>query len=450
MSSLYGSAALPPLSNGRAARHGAPPDGLLDRVFKLQERNTTVWTEVRAGTATFVTMSYIIVVNARLLGAPNSSIPHSDVAMGTAASSAIASIICGLFGNLPFALAPGLGLSAYVSVDMGTGDAWRGALAACAVSGLVQVVMAFLGLSSYLMRGTPRSVQTGTVVGMGLLLAFIGLQSVGIVQAAKPGQSGLLSIGDNAYGPPAGMAAVGLLMVSLLASRQVPGAVLGSVCFVSFLSVVLQSSPPPEAAFGWPVPRDGFLAWNFLQLTFAQHAPAIIAFILVAVFDIAGVLVGLSLPAGLTHSEGEEPEGAHWAFVAAGVGTIVGAAFGSSPVIVHLESAAGVHEGGRTGLTAVTVGLWFALSLFAGPLLDFVPETATAPVLVFVGSLMMARSADVDWADPLKGVPAFITLCAIPFSFSVPNGIALGAVASTVLLSCDRVLAKVAKRCCKQ
>jgi len=431
-------------SESHVTRHPHARRSWLESTFKIDERGSTVLREIRAGTATFLTMSYIIVVNSRLLGSPNSSIPHSDVAIGTALSSAVASIFCGFFANIPFALAPGLGLSAYVSVDLGdpAAGAWRGALAACAVSGALQIVLGYIGLSGYLMRGTPRSVQSGTVIGMGLLLAFIGLQDVGIVAAAKAGQSGLLTTGDNAYGAPAAMAALGLVIVALLSSRQVPGAVLVAVFAVALLSVVLQSSPPPEAVFGVPNPGDGFLAWDFGMLRFAEHAPAIVAFLLVAIFDIAGVLIGLAGPAELEVEHGE-PVGAHYAFVAAGLGTIVGAAFGSSPVIVHLESAAGIHEGGRTGLTAVTAGLWFALSLFAAPLIDFVPQTATAPILVFIGACMLSQAKFVDWDEPIEAVPAFVTLTAIPFCFSVPQGIAIGAIASSVLLTSDRILTAV-------
>jgi AGZA family xanthine/uracil permease-like MFS transporter len=344
----------------------------LNKKFELSKRNTNIGREFRAGTATFLTMSYIVIVNARVAGG-SSGIPSSDVMIGTAASSAIGSFVCGYFGNLPFALAPGLGLSAYLSVGLASSvphntiskkvhhsevvntPQWQSALAACAVAGMVQVVMANR-LSLYLMKGTPRSVQVGTVVGMGLLIAFVALQQIGMVERAPNtpvhyiasnstefrAGGPLVQLGDNAYSAESMLACFGLVTVTFLAHHDIPGSVLMAVGMNTLISIWILGTQPPLALFGWPVPDKAFLAWDFGSLTVGKHLPAVLAFILVGVFDIAGVMIGLSHIIGLEQDADGIPKGSSWAFFAAGVGTVVGAMFGSTPVIVHLESAAGL------------------------------------------------------------------------------------------------------------
>lgn len=353
-------------------RHDGFFSSWLDEKFELTQRGSTIGREIRAGTATFLTMSYIVIVNARVAGG-QSGIPSNDVMIGTAASSAIGSFVCGYFGNLPFALAPGLGLSAYMSVGLastahsGTPIAkgkriipelvpeWQSALAACAVAGFVQIVMA-RRLSSYLMKGTPRSVQVGTVVGMGLLLAFVALQELGVVEKApnvpipvvssnstEVRQGGpLVQLSSHAYSPETFLACFGLLLVTILAHHDIAGSVLIAVGINTLVSIWLLGTQPPSAVFGIPIPDKAFLAWDFGALTVRKHLPAILAFILVGVFDIAGVMIGLSHIIGLEDTQDGVPKGSSWAFFAAGVGTVVAAMFGSTPVIVHLESAAGL------------------------------------------------------------------------------------------------------------
>ena len=345
----------------------------MERRFQLRKRGSTLGRELRAGTATFLTMSYIVIVNARVAGG-RSGIPPSDVMLGTAASSAVGSFVCGYFGNLPFALAPGLGLSAYMSVGLastagrgtpigGRGNKhtierapeWQSALAACAVAGMIQMLMA-RRLSSYLMKGTPRSVQVGTVVGMGLLIAFVALQEIGMVERApnspvpyiasnstdfRPGGP-LVQLGENAYSAESMLACVGLVIVTFLAHHDIAGSVLIAVGVNTIVSIWLLGTQPPQAVFALPTPEEAFLAWDFGALTIRKHVPAILAFILVGVFDIAGVMIGLSHVIGLEESDDGTPKGSSWAFFAAGLGTVVGAMFGSTPVIVHLESAAGL------------------------------------------------------------------------------------------------------------
>jgi len=333
----------------------------IENRFQLRKRRSTIWREIRAGTATFLTMSYIVIVNARVAGA-HSGIPTSDVMIGTAASSAVGSFVCGYFGNLPFALAPGLGLSAYLSEGLASPTGrpkrvpeWQTALAACAIAGIIQMLMA-RRLSAYLMKGTPRSVQVGTVVGMGLLIAFVALQEIGIVERApyvpvpltasnsteyRSGEP-LVQLGENVYSAESFLAIFGLVLVTFLSHHDVPGSVLVAVGLNTLISIQFLGTRPPEAILALPIPQKAFLAWDFASLTIRKHLPAVLAFILVGVFDVAGVMIGLSHAIGLEASEDGTPQGSAWAFFAAGIGTVVGAMFGSTPVIVHLESAAGL------------------------------------------------------------------------------------------------------------
>ena len=341
----------------------------LNRRFSIRKRGSTIAREIRAGTATFLTMSYIVIVNARVAGG-RSGIPSSDVMIGTAASSAIASFVCGYFGNLPFALAPSLGLSAYFSIGLASTAAagttkkhyvaphapeWQSALAACAMAGILQMIMA-RRLCTYLMKGTPKSVQVGAVVGMGLLLAFVALQELGIVEKApnvpipaissnstEVRQGGpLVQLGSNAYSAETMLACLGLAIVTFLAHHDVAGSVLIAVGVNTIISIWLLGTRAPAAVFGLPNPKEAFLAWDFRSLLNQKYIPAVLGFIAVGVFDTAGVMIGLSHVIGLEHSDQGVPKGSSWAFFAAGLGTAVGAMFGSTPVIVHLESAAGL------------------------------------------------------------------------------------------------------------
>lgn len=450
--SEYGSVSLP--GSRRSSSSRGPLSACLDHVFHLEERGTTVWKEVRAGTATFLTMCYVVIVNARVVG-DSSPIPASDVMLGTAISSALGCFICGLFGNLPFALAPGLGLSAYMSVSLANAEinsssvrlgvsghnenhqphsdaqaAWKGSLATCAVAGMIQMLMSYR-LSPLLMRFTPKSIQVGTVVGMGLLLAFVALEQIQFIQRVVPvglmngsTTAPLLQLGPGVRSTEGIIAFVGLLVLLVLSQRRVPGNVVIAIVLNTFLSIHYLHSPVPEAVFAHPKTGKAFGAWNFHQLDSSSISP-IVSFILVAVFDIAGVLVGLARVSGLPVDEDEIPHGASWAFFAAGLSTVVGALFGSTPVIVHLESAAGLSEGGKTGLTACVCALWFSACVFLSPLLVVVPSVATTPVLMFIGSLMMDQITFLD--DSLyEKISSYVTLTFIPFTFSVPNGVVSG------------------------
>lgn len=280
----------------------------LDERFRLTERETSVWTEIRAGTASFLTMSYIIIVNARVLGYPNSGIPRSDVMVGTATSSAVACFVSGYFANLPFALAPGLGLSAYASIGMAGSDpdAWRAALASFFLAGAVQMLLAVSQFSPSLMKNTPRSVQSGTVMGMGLLLAFVGLQEIGLIEGA-PQSSGLVQLGQKAYTMEALFAFLGLVLLALLAHRKFPGAILVTLAGMTvvdsqWLNPQNYSGFSPAnitADFYLPQESAALFALDFSRLTLPLHGPATFAFVLVGVFDVAGVLMGLSRSAGL-------------------------------------------------------------------------------------------------------------------------------------------------------
>jgi AGZA family xanthine/uracil permease-like MFS transporter len=397
---------------------------MIERFFGIARQGSTVATEARAALVTFLTLSYILLVNPQILS--QTGMPVADIAVATALAAGLATLLMGLWANYPFALAPGMGLNAYFtfSVVGAMGVHWRVALAAGVVGGIRFLVLAVTGVRTALLRAIPTSLKMAVMSGIGLFLAIIGMESAGLV-VAHP--TTLVTLGDLAA-PGTLLSIAGLLVMGALLSVRFRGAILVGILGVTLVSWLTGLAAPPEQYLTLPhLPRETFLALDFQGLLSGQLVTVVLAFLFVDILDTAGTLIGVGMLAGFVDKKGELPR-ADRAFAADAVGTTVGALLGTSPVTSYVESATGVEEGGRTGLTAVFVAGLFFLSLFLTPIFIAVPGIATAPALIVVGALMMRGAKDLDWTRADEAIPAFLTMVGMPLTYSIANGITFGIV----------------------
>ncbi|KAF8066395.1 permease [Scenedesmus sp. PABB004] len=414
----------------RLARAGAAMGFSLaiDRHFKVTERGSTIGTEVKAGIATFLTMSYILLVNPKILGV--AGLPVKAVVTATALSSTAASLLTGIFANMPVGLSPGMGLNAYLvfSQVLGLGVSVERALAGCFVAAGIIGVLALIRALDLILSVVPDSIKLATVVGMGLLLTFIALQTAKIV---VPDQETMVTMG-NLLGLEPLLAIGGLAVIAALHFRNVKGSII--------IGIVITALAYCAAKHTWPtsfiaLPHLVFFKLDFTDLfgpdATASAWSAVLAYTLVMAFDIGGAMFGLCNLAGLV--QGGRVPGSVFTYACAALGTALGAVTGTTPLIIAAESAVGIKEGGRTGLVSVTIAGCFLLSIFLAPLLQDIPQVATAPVLVLVGAMMMGESTHIDWSSMMTAVPAFLTIVIQPFTFSIANGIYAG-LAMTALL----------------
>jgi AGZA family xanthine/uracil permease-like MFS transporter len=401
----------------------------LDRFFRIRERGSSVGTELRAGLVTFLTMAYILLVNPQILS--EAGMPVADVTVATALGAAFGTLLMGVYANFPFALAPGMGLNAYFTygVVKGLGVDWRFALTAVFVEGLLFIVLSYGGIRTLILQTIPAPIKVATTTGIGLFLALIGLRNAGLVVDSP---ATLVQLGEL-HAPLPLLALAGLVLIGVLSSRKVQGALLLGIAAVAVAAWGLGLAKAPEAFVSVPsLPRETFWAFDFSQVLTGKFLTVMLAFLFVDVFDTAGTLLGVGRVAGFLKPNGELP-GAGRGFMADAVGTVAGAAFGTSTVTCYIESAAGVEEGGRTGLTAVVVSGLFLLSLFFVPTLAAIPPVATAPVLVVVGALMMGGARELEWNRMDDALPAFLTIALMPFTYSIANGISAGIVSYAAL-----------------
>lgn len=345
----------------------------------------------------------------------------------------------GYFANLPFGLAPGLGLSAYLSYGLVKGKdlPWEGALSSGFVAGLIVFLLGVTNMADLAMRWIPITIKVATVIGMGLLLTFIGMQSIELVVSAN--DDSLVKLGPLDR-PELWISLAGLMVLATLSHHRIKGAVVVGIFLVTGVMWYMDGTYPSKiASFPsqsdpdiWRKGSQVGLIWSNLR----DYGSGVLAFLLVGIFDVSGVMFGLSVLAGLDREDANGhvfvPK-SKWVFIAAGVATMVAALLGCSPIIVHIESAAGIKEGGRTGLTAITVGCWFLLSLFFAPLFGSIPQEATAPVVILVGASMMGQASEIDWKQMRVAIPAFLTLSLMPFTYSIPNGICFGLLSNLFL-----------------
>ena len=393
----------------------------LERLFKLSEHGTRVRTEMLAGLTTFVTMAYIIFVNPQMMAAAGIDPGASFVA--TCLASALACIFMGLYANWPVGLAPGMGMNAFFTYTVvgSMGYSWQVGLGAVFLSGVLFVIISVTRLRRWMLNSIPMNLRLAMGCGVGLFIGFIGLQSGGLV-VANPAT--ILTLGDLTRPEPM-LAAIGFLLIAGLGVRAVPGAIMLGILAMTVVGLLtglvayqgLVSAPPDMAA-------------TFLQLDIAgaldmAMISVVAAFLFVNLFDTTGTLMGVANRAGLVDDKGNI-RNMDRALKADSSSSVVGACLGCTPVTSYVESVAGIASGGRTGLTAVTVGVLFLLAVFFAPLARMVPEFATSGALVFVAMLMLSGMRDLDWEDASELVPALLTIVAIPLTFSIADGIAVG------------------------
>ncbi|KRA57621.1 guanine permease [Caulobacter sp. Root656] len=407
---------------------------MLERLFGLKAQGTNVRTEVLAGVTTFMTMAYIVVVNPAILG--EAGMPVAAVAAATCLAAGFGSILMGLVANYPLALAPGMGLNAYFTytVVKGMGVPWETALGCVFLSGVAFLVLTLVGVRQMIVAAIPKPLFSAVAAGVGLFIAFIGLKEAGII-VASPATT--VALGDLTT-PTAAVAILGLVLIAVLQAWRVKGAILIGILLAAAAGWALglaKIAPATSSladltatAFKLDVAGafhlKGGMALAMLEIIFV--------FLFVDLFDNVGTLVAVTKKAGLQAPDGSIPR-LNRILLADSAATMVGAVAGTSTVTSYIESAAGVTAGGRTGLTAVVVGLLFLVTLFFAPLVQAIPAAATAPALILVGALMVGSLVDVDWADPTVAIPAFLTLITIPLTFSIANGLAFGITSYAVL-----------------
>ncbi len=402
--------------------------GILERQFRLEENRTTVRIELEAGLTTFLTMAYILAVNPLILS--EAGVPIEGALFATAVAAAVGSILMGVLANYPFALAPGMGLNAYFTygVVLGLGVPWQTALGAVFVSGVVFLVLTLGRIRELVVRAIPLPLKLATGAGIGLFIAFIGLQSAGVV-AASPAT--LVTLGELTELPVL-LALAGVVLTAALLARGWKTAIFLGIAATAAAAYLTGVAAPPARVVAIPDAGATFLAMDIRGAIALGILQVVFVFLFVDLFDTVGTLVGLGQQAGFLTEKGDLPR-AQRALLADSVATTAGAALGTSTVTSYVESAAGVAEGGRTGLTAVTVGVLFLLAVFFSPVAAAVPPVATAPALIIVGSLMLRGALGVKWEDATEAVPAFLTLIAMPLTFSIANGLALGFISYPVI-----------------
>ncbi|MBL4830688.1 MAG: NCS2 family permease [Aliivibrio sp.] len=401
---------------------------MLETLFKLKENNTNLRTELIAGLTTFLTMAYIIFVNPAILA--DAGMDRGAVFVATCLAAAIGCFIMGLVANYPIAQAPGMGLNAFFTytVVLGMGHTWQVALAAVFISGLLFILLSIFKIREWIINSIPMALRTGISAGIGLFLALIALKNAGIV---VDNPATLVSMGDVTQLAPI-LAAVGFFITIALVDRGYKAAVMIGIISVTALGLIfgdvqyvgIMSMPPS-------------LAPTFLQLDFSGVLDVglisvIFAFLFVDLFDTAGTLVGVSQKANLVGEDGKIPR-LNRALLADSTATSVGALLGTSNTTSYIESVAGVAAGGRTGLTAVVVGILFLLALFFSPLAGMVPAYATAGALFYVAILMMSGLVSIDWTDLTEAAPVVVVCLLMPLTFSIANGIALGFISYAVI-----------------
>lgn len=401
----------------------------MEKLFGLKERGTTVRTEVVAGITTFMTMAYILAVNPGILSA--AGMPANSVFTATALSSAIAILCMAFFANLPIALAPGMGLNAFFafSVVLGMGYSWQLALTAVFLEGILFVLMSFFNIREAIVAAIPANIKRAVSVGIGLFIAFIGLQNAGII---VNNDATLVSLGKVTEGS-ALLAIIGLVISGYLLARNVKGALLIGIIITTIIGIPLGVTKIPE---GWTLlarPAAPLLfQFQFDKVFTLDFFVVFFTFLFVDIFDTIGTLVGVTTQAGLIDRKGNIPK-VKQALLADAIGTVAGACLGTSTVTSYVESASGVAEGGRTGLTALTTGILFLVSLFFAPLFLLIPGAATAPALILVGLFMMSPIKEIEFGDYTEAIPAFLTIIMMPLSYSIAEGLVFGIISYVVL-----------------
>jgi len=400
----------------------------MEKFFKLKQHNTTVKTELVAGATTFLTMAYILIVNPMILS--NAGMDMGGVFTATALASAIATLVMAFAANLPFALAPGMGLNAFFAftVVLTMGYSWQFALTAVFLEGIIFIILTLFNVREAIINCIPGNVKKAISVGIGLFIAFIGLQGAGIISNSD---ATLVVLGD-VTSPAALLSIVGLVVIGILLAFKVRGALLIGIIATTIIGLPLGITQPPSGNWAPPSLAPIFFKFDFSQVFTLDMLIILFTFLFVDMFDTVGTLIGVSTKANILDKDGNIPK-VKGALFADALGTTVGAMLGTSTVTTYIESAAGVAEGGRTGLTAFTTAILFLLALFVSPLFLMIPAAATAPALILVGLFMMSPIKNIDFDDYTESIPAFLTIIMMPLSYSIADGIMFGMLSYVVL-----------------
>ena len=417
--------------------------------FRLRENNTSVKTELLAGMTTFMTMAYILAVNPNILSA--TGMDRSSVFVATALSASLGSILMGILANYPFALAPGMGLNAFFAytVVLGMGYSWQFALTAVFIEGIIFILLSLLKVRENIFNAIPHTLKVSVSAGIGLFIAFIGMQNAKIV---VPNESTCVAFYDfsqcdfKSQGVTVLLALIGIIITTILLIKKVKGGILWGILATWVLGMLCQLVglyvPNPEIGmyslfpdfsqgisismastffkFEW----NNIFTFNFIVIMFS--------FLFVDMFDTLGTLIGVSTEANMLDKDGKLPR-IKGALLADAIATVVGAIFGTSTTTTFVESASGVASGGRTGLTAITTGLLFLISIILSPIFLAIPSFATAPALILVGFMMVKSISKIDFADLTEAIPGFICFIAMPFMYSISEGICMGIISYTII-----------------
>ncbi|MDA3845445.1 MAG: NCS2 family permease [Vallitaleaceae bacterium] len=424
----------------------------MDKFFKLTQNKTNVRTVIFAGVTTFMTMAYIIVVNPNMLSGFGLGLPDGvamdwgGVFVATILAAIIGTVMMALLANYPFALAPGMGLNAFfifsvVLVDNGFG--WRAALTAVFIEGIIFIILTFVNIREALFNSIPLVLKYAVSAGIGLFIAFIGFQGAGVVIGDG---ATLVTVAKDLTQPSIVLAIIGLLLTSILVVKKVKGSILIGILATWILAMIAEK-------IGWYVPMPDMNLFSVIPAKIVDTIPSIepvflkfdfsvlgnfdfwiivFAFLFVDLFDTLGTLIGVSEKAGYLDQDGKLPK-AKQALLADAIATTAGACLGTSTTTTYIESAAGVADGGRTGLTALTTAALFALALPFSPIFMAIPAFATAPALIIVGFYMMGSITKVNFTDFRVGIPAFLTVIVMPITYSISEGIAFGIISYTVI-----------------
>ncbi|MFH0974907.1 MAG: NCS2 family permease [Spirochaetota bacterium] len=399
---------------------------MIEKIFKLKEHNTNIKTEVLAGITTFMTMAYIIAANPLILSA--AGMDKGAVVLATCIVSGIITILMGLYSNYPIALAPGMGINAFFAFTIckAMGIDWRIGLGFFFIEGIIILIITMTKLREAVINSIPMSLKCAVSVGIGLFLAFIGFENAGFIAGSPATFVTMAQISSPDVYPKIILVSIVLITTTILLVKRIKGAILIGIVIGTLLSFIpffhskgeaLKILDPSLAPVLFELDILGAFKWSFAALIFTL--------LFVDFFDTAGTVIGLAVKAKFVDDNGKIPRIGR-VLIADSVGPVLAALCGTSTVTSYIESAAGIEEGGRTGLTAVVTGILFLIAIIAAPLVGFIPSAAVAPVLIIVGIMMMDSVSRIDFSDYSEAVPAFITISVMPFTYSISNGIFMG------------------------
>lgn len=403
---------------------------MLEKLFKLKQNKTTVRTELVAGVITFLTMSYILVVNPNILGA--TGMDKEALFTATALATLLGTLFMAFIPNLPIAQAPGMGLNSFFafSVVIGLGYSWQMALTAVFIQGIIFVLLTFFNIRELIVKSIPNSIKNAIPVGIGLFITLLGLQNAGLI---VKDENTMVTLGAMSN-PHVWVALLGLLLTAVLYYKKVHGAFLIGIAAATIFAIILGLVHIPEGSIV-ALPPD--ISPIFMQMEWSNIFTfdmliVVFTFLFVNMFDTIGTLLGVASKIGITDENGDFPQ-LKRALFADALGTTFGAVLGTSTVTSYVESASGVAVGGRTGLTALSTAVMFALALFLAPLFLMVPAAATAPALILVGLFMITSVVKINFEDMTEALPAFLTIVMMPFAFSIAHGIVFGMLSFVIL-----------------